>query len=168
MKLIKKNEIFDEFLTRFNFHMIKFIFDDAFKIIQFKRIMIERLNYDIKHLIKCINFKIFCDEIQKITKLNKQMKKRKKDEIVKTIIFEIRDIDKIVARIDRIIERFKKFTIFIERFSTHIQTKLIKEEKCHKCFKSSHKRNDSNTFCKNKSTIIKKQIITQLIVLSIE
>ena len=71
MKLSKKNEIFDEFLTRFNFHIIEFIFDDALKIIQLKRIMIEKLNYDIKYLIKCINFKIFCDEVRKIAKLNK-------------------------------------------------------------------------------------------------
>ena len=130
--------------------------------------MIEKLNYDIKHLIKCINFKIFCDEVQKITKLNKQMNERKKDEIIKTIIFEARDIDKVVARIDRIIERFKKFITFIERLSTYIQTKFARKERCHKCFKSSHKRNDSNAFCKNEWTIIKEQIITQLIVLSIE
>ena len=156
MRLNKKNEIFDEFLTRFNSHMIEFIFDDVFIIIQFKRIMIERLNYDIKHLIKCISFKIFCDEIRKITKLNKQMNERKKDEIIKTIIFEVRDIDKIVARIDRIIERFKRFIIFIERFSTHIQTKLVKEKRCHKCLKSNHKRDNSNAFCKNESTIIKE------------
>ena len=168
MKLNKKNEIFDEFLTRFNSHIIEFIFNDAFKIIQFKRIMIERLNYDIKYLIKCINFKILCDEVREVTKLNEQMNERKRDEIIKTIIFETRDIDKVVARIDRIIERFKKFTIFIERFSTYIQAKLVKEKKCHKCFKSSHKRNDSNTFYKNESTIVKKQIITQLIVLNIE
>ena len=96
------------------------------------------------------------------------MNERKKDKIIKTIMFEIRDIDKVVARIDCIIERFKKFTILIERFSTHIQTKLVKEKKCHKCFKSSHKRNDLNAFCKNESTIIKKQIIIQLIVLNIE
>ena len=168
MRLSKKNEIFDEFLTRFNSHMIELIFDDAFKIIQLKRIMIEKLNYDIKHLIRCINFKIFCDEVRKIAKLNNQMNERKRDEIIKTIIFETRDIDKIVARIDRIIERFKRFITLIERLSTHIQAKLAKEEKCHKCLKSSHKRNNSNAFCKNESTIIKEQIITQLIVLSIE
>ena len=118
--------------------------------------MIEKLNYDIKHLIKYINFKIFCDEIRKITKLHKQMNEHKRDEITKTIIFEVRDIDKVVARIDRIIERFKKFTTFIERLSTHIQAKLAKEKRCHKCLKSSHKRNDSNAFCRNKSTIIKE------------
>ena len=71
MKIIKKNEIFDEFLTRFNFHIIEFIFDDAFKIIEFKRIMIERLNYDIKYLIKYINFKSFYNEIRKVIELNK-------------------------------------------------------------------------------------------------
>ena len=168
MRSSKKNEIIDEFLTRFNSHMIELIFDDAFKMIQFKRIMIERLNYDIKRLIKCINFKIFCDEIRKIAKLNKQMNERKRDEIIKTIIFKIRDIDKVVARIDRIIEQFKRFTILIERFSTHIQAKLAKKEKCHKCLKSNHKRNDANAFCKNELTIIKEQIITQLIVLNIE
>ena len=128
MRLIKKNEIFDEFLTRFNFHMIEFIFDDAFKIIQFRRIMIEKLNYDIKHLIRCINFKIFCDEVREVTKLNKQMNERKRDEIIKTIIFEVRDIDKVVARIDRIIERFKRFTTLIERLSTYIQAKFAKKK----------------------------------------
>ena len=140
MRIIKKNEIFDEFLTRFNFHMIELIFDDAFKIIQFKRIMIEKLNYDIKHLIKCINFKIFCDEIRKVIELNKQMNERKKDEVIRTIISRTRNIDKIVARINRIIEKFKKFTIFVKLFSTHIQVKFVKEEKCYKCFKSSHKK----------------------------
>ena len=96
------------------------------------------------------------------------MNERKKDEIIKTIIFEVRDIDKVVVCIDRIIEWFKKLIIFIERFSTHIQAKLAKEKRCHKCFKSNHKRNDLNAFCKNESTIIKEQIITQLIVLNIE
>ena len=95
------------------------------------------------------------------------MNKRKKIKIIKTIIFEIRDIDKIVARINRIVERFKEFTILVERFSTHIQANFVKK-KCYKCFKSSHKRNDTNIFCKNKLTIIKEQIITQLIVLNIE
>ena len=109
--------------------MIEFIFDDAFKIIQLKRIMIERLNYDIKHLTRCINFKIFCDEVRKIAKLNKQMNERKRDKIIKTIIFEARDIDKVATRIDRIIERFKRFTILIDRFSTHIQAKLAKEKR---------------------------------------
>ena len=78
MRVIKKNEIFDEILTRFNSHIIEFIFNDAFKIIQFKRIMIEKLNYDIKHLIKCVNFKIFCDEIREVTKFDKQINERKK------------------------------------------------------------------------------------------
>ena len=82
MKKIKKDEIFDEFLIKFTTTMIDLRFDDEMKISHFRKIMIDRFNYDTKHLFKCKNFKIFCDEIREIALLNKNMNEKKKDEFV--------------------------------------------------------------------------------------
>ena len=76
MKIINKNknEIFDEFLIRFSATIIDLRFDDEMKISHFCRIMTNKFNYDIKHLIQCKNYQFFCNEVCEMSRFDKKYK----------------------------------------------------------------------------------------------
>ena len=73
MKIIikNKNEIFDEFLIKFSTTVMNLRFDDEMKILYFRRIMINKLNYNTKHLIQCKNYRFFCNEVREMSKFDK-------------------------------------------------------------------------------------------------
>ena len=50
MKIVNKNEIFDKFVARFIFFIIKSYFFEKFKIKHFNRTMIKRFRHTIRHL----------------------------------------------------------------------------------------------------------------------
>ena len=169
MKVINKNknEIFDEFLIRFSATIIDLRFDDEMKISHLRRTMTNKFNYDTKHLIQCKNYRFFCNEVREMSRLNKNMNDKKKMNSTRTTIISI------VFKTIKLLQRTKstssnRFNELIERFSFHVQTKLQTKNKCFKCFKSSHRKNDVDASCKNDSKSTKKITEIEFVVIDIK
>ena len=67
MKFKNKNEIFEQYLNRFNNLMTSLNLIDVFKINQLFKIIIKRLINTIIHLSKCKNYHKFVRKIKTIT-----------------------------------------------------------------------------------------------------
>ena len=64
--------------------------------------------------------------------------------------------------------RKRKSKYFITRFSSYIQAKLKKEDKCFKCLKKGHRSSDDDVLCKNKKFVTHSKVVIKLHVLNIE
>ena len=169
MKAINKNknEIFDEFLTKFSAAIVDLRFDDEMKISHLRRIMTNKFNYDTKHLTQCKDYRFFCNEVREMSRLDKNMNDKRKMNSTRTTIISI------VFKMIKFLQRMKsissnRFNEFIERFSFHVQIKLQTKNKCFKCFKSSHRKSDVDASCKNDSKSTRKITEIEFVVIDIK
>ena len=171
MNFKNKNEIFEQYLNRFNNLMTSLNLIDAFKINQLFKIIIKRLINAITHLSKCKNYHKFVREIKTITHQKKFLNDIDRHfEFKITKIFKIRNTNTIFRLIkNKIVNIFftirviknknTKYNLF--RLSFHIVNKFKIEKKCYKCFKSNYRVNEQNVSCKNQKIDFKKKIIVE-------
>ena len=159
MNFKNKNEIFEQYLNRFNNLMTSLNLIDTFKINQLFKIIIKRLINAIIHLSKCKNYHKFVRKIKAITHQKKILNDIDRHfEFKITKIFKIRNTNTISRLIkNKIVNIFftirviknknTKYNLF--RLSFHIVNKLKIKKKYYKCFKSNHRINEQNVSCKN-------------------
>ena len=173
-----KNETFDQYLNRFNNLMTSLNLNDVLKVNQLFRIINKRLINAMTHLFECKNYHRFVRKMRAVIHQKKTLNDIDRHvEFKTTRIFRTRIVDVF----SRIVKNKKIDAFFINRATKrknteynlirlffHIVFKFKTEKRCYKCFKSSHRVNEQDAFCKSQETESKKKIITELAELEVE
>ena len=167
MKFKNKNEIFDQYLSRFNNLITSLNLNDVLKVNQLFKIINKRLINAITHLFECKNYRTFVKKVRTIIHQKKTLNDIDRHiEFKTTRIFKAKIIDVFFWMIkNRKIDAFfinratkRKNTEYnLIRLFFHIVFKFKTKKKCYKCFKSDHRINEQNVFCKNQKTEFKKK-----------
>lgn len=161
MRVSKRSESFDEFLARFNSQIAGLNFDDEFKIAQLRRTITDRLNYGMKHLTRCKNYRLFCDEARGVYDLDKRMEDKRKG-TARSETSRAYTTENGPTRVGRGPVRAKLPSAPIGKLPAHVQAKLIATGGCFKCLKPGHRKSDVDAPCKNDPLLSREQAIARL------
>ena len=172
MRFKDKNEIFEQYLNRFNNLVTSLNLIETLKINQLFKIIIKRLINAVNHLSKCKNYHRFVRKIRAIAHQKKTL-----NDIDRHFEFKItRNFKvKITDTISRAIKNRVTNTSFnirvikskvaeynLSRLFSHIVIKLKAEERCYKCFKFGHRVNEQDVSCKEQETSFREKVIAEL------
>ena len=177
MNFKNKNEIFNEFMIRFNSLTVSLRVDDNIKINEFKKKIISTMRYEMKYFK---NVKIWHEFVKHCRDVYENIEKVNQYKIDKTSTFISKTTR--ISRFNRIKNsKFDQQQNNIEfrrsrnrthdraiRLSTHIVKRLRKKKKCFRCFKKNHFFKDKDASCKNQDVATEDQLSAALTAVNIE
>ena len=161
MKVINKNEIFDQYITRFNFIVSVLNFIEEFKKFFLNEDLITALRFKFANFVDTLSFNEMCDKLRRLEHSYRRINKNRREKINKNQNF--RKLKFIVTfksseRDNRNIKNSINVQRMKDEFSSTQKNVIKKFNLCYKCDKSNHRSRQINAFCKNKSSITRTKI----------
>ena len=177
MSFKNKNEIFNEFMIRFNSLAVPLRVDDNIKINELKKKITSTMRYRMRYFK---NVKIWHEFVEHCRDVYEDIEEVNQYKIDKTSTFISKTIR--VSRFSRIkdskFDQQQDSTEFrrsrnrtddrATRLSTHIVERLRKEKRCFRCFKKGHSFRDKDASCKDQDVATEDQLSAALAAVGIE
>ena len=164
IKVIDKNESFDQFFTRFNITIASLNWDDDMKKHHFRRSIITRLARQMIILDFSHSFVVICNRLRQIDRINNTLDKKQDKEwsFTKSKSRRTRDFN---TRSNRALiknsSKKENWDKRVDKLSREIREKIKRKKLCFKCDKSNHRFNDTS-ICKKAFSTISKELAKML------
>ena len=161
MRTINKNEIFDQYIIRFNFIVSALNFIEELKKFFLNEDLIIALRFKFANFVDTLSFNEMCDKLRRLEHSHRRINKNRREKINRNQ--NSRKLKSIVTfKSSERSNRDVKSNINVQRmkneFSSTQKNVMKKFNFCYKCDKSNHKSKQINAFCKNKSSITRAKI----------
>ena len=171
MRTINKNEIFDQYIIRFNFIVSVLNFIEEFKKFFMSEDLITAFRFKFANFVDTLSFNEMCDKLRRLEYSHRRINKNRREKINRNQ--NSRKLKSIVTfKSSERSNRDVKSNINVQRmkneFSSTQKNVMKKLNFCYKCDKFDHKSRQINAFCKNKSSITRAKIerILKIVVLN--
>ena len=161
MRTINKNEIFDQYIIRFNFIVSALNFIEEFKKFFLSENLITALRFKFANFVDILSFNEMCDKLRRLEHSHRRINKNRREKINRNQ--DSRKLKFIVTfKSNERSNRDVKNNINVQRmkneFSSTQKNVMKKFNFYYKCDKFDHRSKQINAFCKNKSSITRAKI----------